>query len=398
MRRAAEVLRQAGFALRIHRTSAAGSARKLAQAAAREGAEAVIVCGGDGTIHEAINGLAPGETMDNLTHTLTGIALSQAGLDRKTRFATLALIVGSNAPDVDIVSRLGGSVAYLQYHRGITHSFLGVTLLAAVLTALIYYPGRRARPKPSAPPLDGRWLFGVCWIATLGHLLLDFTNAYGIRPFLPFSGRWYAWGIMPIVDPLLLLVLAAGLGLPVVFRLVSEEVGAAKPGYRRGAIAVLAVLVLLWGLRDAAHRRVLNLLGSENYGEAAPLRLGAFPTAINPFAWTGVAETDSAFYLLGASAFDSTVDTDRPEVFHKPESSPALQAALQTPLGRVFSNFARFPWAQVDANEDGFEVRIRDLRFAGSSPQRAVFVATIELDRNLALRSESFSFAGQRTD
>jgi inner membrane protein len=337
--------------------------------------------------------------MDNLTHTLTGIALSQAGLNRKTRFATLALIVGSNAPDVDIVSRLGGSVAYLQYHRGITHSFLGVTVLAAVLTALIYYPGRRARSKPSAPRLDGRWLFGVCWIATLGHLLLDFTNAYGIRPFLPFSGKWYAWGIMPIVDPLLLLVLAAGLGLPALLRLVSEEVGAHKPGYRGGAIAALVVLLLLWGLRDATHRRVLNLLSSENYGEAAALRVGAFPIAINPFAWTGVVETDSAFYVLGASALDSAVDTDRAEVFHKPEPSPALEAALQTRLGRVFSDFARFSWAQVEANEDGFEVTIRDLRFAGSSPQqRAAFVATIELDRNLGLRSESFSFVGKSSE
>jgi diacylglycerol kinase (ATP) len=60
IRRAAEVLRRAGFDLKIQRTSAAGSARKLAQAAAREGAETVIVCGGDGTINEVINGLAPG--------------------------------------------------------------------------------------------------------------------------------------------------------------------------------------------------------------------------------------------------------------------------------------------------------------------------------------------------
>ncbi|HEY6292727.1 MAG TPA: metal-dependent hydrolase [Terriglobia bacterium] len=332
--------------------------------------------------------------MDNLTHTLTGIALSQAGLNRKTRFATLALILGSNAPDVDIVARFGGSTAYLEYHRGITHSLVGLTGLAFVLTALIYFPGRRLKPKPFAPSLDGRWLLVLCSIALLCHLLLDFTNAYGVRPLMPFSGRWYAWDIMPILDPLLLLVLAAGLGLPAVLRLVSEEVGAQKTGYQRGAIMGLVVMVLLWGLRDINHRRVLALLGSSNYGGEPPLRLGAFPT-LGPFLWMGVIETDTAFHVLEASALANDVADEHAEVFHKPEPSPVLDVALHTHLGRVFMNFARFPWAQVDENPDGYEVRIRDLRFGSGSP--GLFQARIELDRNLRSRSESFSFMGEPT-
>ena len=144
--------------------------------------------------------------MDNITHTLTAVALSQAGLNRKTRYATLALLVGSNLPDIDIVARLGGSAAYLNYHRGITHSILGVVTLGALLAATIYYLGRKASPpnKRSVPPLDGPWLLAICLISTAGHVLMDFTNAYGVRPFMPFSGRWYAWDIMFIFDPLLL--------------------------------------------------------------------------------------------------------------------------------------------------------------------------------------------------
>ena len=64
--------------------------------------------------------------MDNLTHTLTAVALSHAGLRRKTRFATLTLIAAANLPDVDIISRFWGSATYLKYHRGFTHSILGV--------------------------------------------------------------------------------------------------------------------------------------------------------------------------------------------------------------------------------------------------------------------------------
>ncbi len=131
--------------------------------------------------------------MDNLTHTLTALALSQAGLNRKTRFATLALVVGANLPDLDLLSRWGGSLAYLKYHRGIAHSILGVTILAALLTGGLYYIARRfPTAKKAGPTLHPRWLLGICWIATASNLALDFTNSYGVRPFLPFSNRWYA--------------------------------------------------------------------------------------------------------------------------------------------------------------------------------------------------------------
>jgi len=330
--------------------------------------------------------------MDNLTHTLTGIALSQAGLNRKTRFATLALILGSNAPDIDLVSGIRGSTPYLEYHRGITHSFVGVTALALILALGIYLAGRKVKPKPSGPPLNARWLLAVCWIATLGHLLLDFTNQYGVRPLSPFSGRWYAWDIMPIFDPILWLIFALGLGLPSLLRMVSEEVGAGRPGYRRGALLALVGMLVLWGLRDVNHRRVLTELASNNYGQEPALHLGAFPT-LNPVDWSCVVETDSAYYLLPASALDTDVDAANAESLHKPELSPALDAAMKSHVGRVFMNFARFPWAQVEEDQDGYEVRIRDLRFGGAPLGR--FEATIDLDRNLAVRDQSFSFTGQ---
>jgi inner membrane protein len=334
-------------------------------------------------------------TLDNLTHTLTGLALSQAGLNRKTRFATLALVLGANLPDVDLLTRFAGAETYLKYHRGIAHSLLGVVVLGTLLAGIIYHFGRKAAPKKSAPPLHGRWLLALCLLATFSNLLLDFTNAYGVRPFLPFSGRWYAWDIMFILDPLLLLLLAVGLGVSLLLRLVSEEVGAKRPRFRGGAIFALCSLVLLCVIRDFAHRRVLGMLDSHTYAQENPLRVAAFPTPLNPFEWIGVVETDTVFHVLAANALRDDVDAERTRVFRKAEPSPALDAAMKTRTAALFLDFARFPWARVLETEDGFKVTLQDLRHASFTPQRWGFRVDIELDKNLHVRSESLRFSAE---
>src|SRR5207248_11360495 len=60
--------------------------------------------------------------MDDLTHSLTGLMFSRAGLNRFHPRASLILIMAANAPDVDIVSWFGGPLTYLEYHRGLAHS------------------------------------------------------------------------------------------------------------------------------------------------------------------------------------------------------------------------------------------------------------------------------------
>src|SRR5271157_4894263 len=95
--------------------------------------------------------------MDNVTHTLTAVAISQTGLNRRTRFATLTLILAANAPDIDIVCGLKDSVTYLKYHRGISHSLIGITVLALILWGSISWVGKKVAPKPGLP-LNSRWL------------------------------------------------------------------------------------------------------------------------------------------------------------------------------------------------------------------------------------------------
>src|SRR5579884_3499420 len=174
--------------------------------------------------------------MDPLTHALTGVALSRAGLNRWYPAATGLLVVASEAPDVDIAWLSRGPFTYFVHHRAITHAFVAAPVLAAAVSLLF------CTVRPSWRKFG--WGFVLSLIGVLGHLLLDWTNAYGIRFFLPFSQHWYSLDLTNVVDPWLWAVLLiAALG-PLLGRLVSSEMGAAGGKGRGLAIFALLFIVL----------------------------------------------------------------------------------------------------------------------------------------------------------
>lgn len=116
--------------------------------------------------------------MDNVTHSLTGLALSRAGLQRFCPRAVWLLVLAANAPDGDIIFAGQGGFSYLQHHRGYTHSLLGAPLMAALTVLVIAGVFRERLPWLRA------WL--LCLLGLASHLLLDWTNSYGIRLLLPF--------------------------------------------------------------------------------------------------------------------------------------------------------------------------------------------------------------------
>lgn len=61
MRRVAAVLEGAGIGATLLPTTAPGSARDLARSAYQQGLRLILVCGGDGTLNEVLNGITPGE-------------------------------------------------------------------------------------------------------------------------------------------------------------------------------------------------------------------------------------------------------------------------------------------------------------------------------------------------
>src|SRR6476646_9199715 len=157
--------------------------------------------------------------MDNLTHTLFGATLARTPLGRAGRGTLAALVIASNAPDVDIVAASGGARTYLAWHRGPTHGPLGVVGLGLV-TAGVVWTGRAAidrkwpkRDGSNRPETDASFwmLASLSMIGILLHILMDLPTSYGTRLLSPFNWRWFAFDWLPIVDIYLMMALVAGL-------------------------------------------------------------------------------------------------------------------------------------------------------------------------------------------
>ena len=131
--------------------------------------------------------------MDNLTHSLFGLTLARTPIGRAGRGTTAALLLASNAPDIDvIVTAHGGATSYLDLHRGPTHGPLGVAGLALVVAALVWAGRARLGRASGEPPASFVSLWTVAAIGVLFHILMDLPTSYGTRLLSPFSWTYAA--------------------------------------------------------------------------------------------------------------------------------------------------------------------------------------------------------------
>jgi inner membrane protein len=330
--------------------------------------------------------------MDNLTHTLYGLTLAKTGLNRMAPGATSTLLIGANLPDIDAVSLFKGKIIYLEYHRGITHSLFGTVLEAAFLASVVWYIGSQVSRKKTSRYWWKLYLLSL--IALGSHLILDFTNSYGTRLFLPFSDRWLAWDIVFIVDPWIWLILVLGVGLPFLFGLINQEIGAKPARYSRAATVCLFLITAYWVSKDVSHRIAIAELKQNTYSTGPPLRVGAMPEIFDPLAWDGIVETESAYHFaeVGWRVFQNRFESRNGKLYHKVEQVEIVEAARKGVQAQIFLNFARFPLFRIEPTAQGYEVFLSDLRFEFSTRRRRGFVLTTEMDEHLQIISEKFSF------
>jgi inner membrane protein len=280
------------------------------------------------------------------------------------------------------VAGFWGPVAGFAHHRGITHTFLGAPFMALAVTLIVYAVhsagSLRTRPKErKGPPVRWGFVWLCALIADFSHILLDYTNNYGVRPFFPFQPHWYSRDIVFIFDPVLFLALLLGLVLPAIFGLVDSEMTRRRPVFRgRGfAIAALVAVVLLWSLRNAEHAHAIELARNAPPTSEPLLRVAAEPYAFDPFHWRVIAETPNTYQTADVHTIGDRLDWD-PDVVDKPPVTPAVAAAKQSYLGRVYEDWSSWPLTEdvgpmpapgeeVPALEPGWRtVEFSDMRFS----------------------------------
>jgi inner membrane protein len=347
--------------------------------------------------------------VDNLAHALVGAALGRAVADRRVPASGWIGAIAANAPDWSEFL-IGfrperGSSAYYSMHRGITHSFFGAVIetmgIAAVMWGLTTL-WRRKRGMSVSPG----WILALVGVAVVSHLYLDWQGSYGLRPFLPWSGRWTYADWVAIVDPLywllplvalawgaerhwrdlipyvllaalitVLLVRADGVATwlrVACFSIVTiGTVGwvthwfgvSRRQRAAAWAIALLAVYAGAQGIASQTAKRDAQRAAVARFGSRA--QSAALTRIGTPFQWT----------LILASA-DSVAGPDWAIARHL--NDPWVRRALsESPSGRAFGDFARFLAAEVDSAPTGVTVTLRDARYA-LPPETGWGVITVE--------------------
>lgn len=305
--------------------------------------------------------------MDNLTHTLTALVLSRAGFEKSTPGATLALVLASNLPDLDLLFALQGSATYLQHHRDVSHSVVGAPLLALALAAGL----RLAYRKSRFLPLLIASLTGVAV-----HVIMDLWTSYGTRVLAPFDRTFYTWDLVFILDPWLLLLLLATLLLAL--RL---------PTPSRVATAGLGLLLAYVGGRAVLHQQAIEE-GIARVPGGSVVRAAALPNPVDPFRWRLIADTGSAYFSGEVRLNAPGTPLVRREKL--PETAVVARLRETSDVAATFLQFSTFPWLEVAETGAGTEVVFRDLRF--ERPGRESFAARVVVAPDGRIRSEAFRF------
>ena len=306
--------------------------------------------------------------MDTATHLLTSLGVAGLGqnipyiAEEDTRKSVLwAAILGSQAPDFDVLYRLQGELGYLEFHRGYSHSLPALLVIPLVVTLAL---------RVFYPRLSRTLVFLVALASTALHIFLDLLTSYGTLAFWPFSNQRFGWDILMIIDPFILLVCAIAIW-----------------ARRKTLHSPTAVFTTMFGiiglyilLRTGIHYQAVNLVQSQYPGEP-PRRVSVLPGfGLNIWHFVVDPKNGKDPIVVG------TVDFSRGKVMEEQRfqitGGPVVAAAQQSPAGQVFTNFARHPLDVVEETTEGYQVTWIDLRYhylGGRQPFRAY----ANLDKNL---------------
>jgi inner membrane protein len=287
--------------------------------------------------------------MDIITHGLVGMVIGATAKDfpvnRKIFWLVCAL-----APDLDMLSGLGGSIAYYSYHRRILHGLPGAMILILLLSFLYT---RYSRGKIT----QGLFISGT---AIFSHLFLDVATSFGTSLLYPFSSQDYMLDLVFAFD----LWLAGGLIVCLVAGCIFSR------GRRVAALAgMIFMACYLVGCLFCRHWAMKQLDSEIAAGRLASEKAAVLPQPYSPTHWAGYVTTPEGTWAGRFSIFAPT----NPDLhlFPLPHRNVLLKIADQTESARRFLAFARFPHVEEVESHDRVTFIYTDLRFSFSGVERS---------------------------
>lgn len=238
--------------------------------------------------------------MDSLTHIALGACMGEAFLDRKLgKKAMLWGALAQSIPDIDFLASFWMNTSNnLLAHRGFTHSFLFVAIVAVFFALMAE---RWHRPHNIS---FKKWLLffgGVIFI----HVFIDAFNNYGVGWFEPFSHQRISFNSIYVADPFFSIWPGIALVMLIVLKhsSVKQRIRWSMMGLGLGAVYLLYCLVN----KSMMDRDVKHILKDQNVHYS---RYFSTPTAFQNWLWYVVAGNDSGYYVGFRSVFDSKKKID----------------------------------------------------------------------------------------
>jgi inner membrane protein len=215
--------------------------------------------------------------MDTLTHALSGALLARATAPREAspqslRQRVVAGFLACASPDLDSVAALAGPVAFLENHRGVTHSLVALPLWALLCSYLL--------AKILREPRGWRALYPVTAMSLALHIAGDLITTYGTMIFAPLSDWRAQIGTTFIIDLWFSGIIVAGLA-------ASWTLRRSPRSGRWAAVAACAILAGYVGFQYLQKEKAVAF--GERYAREHGIRgasVNVQPRPVSPFNWT----------------------------------------------------------------------------------------------------------------
>jgi inner membrane protein len=280
--------------------------------------------------------------MDPVTHGLTGALIAEAGFTQRLGNRARWLLPGvAMFPDIDIIYRIGGLPTYLENHRGLTHSFIGILAFGALIGSVI------ARFDEERRYIS--WISASC-VALFSHQVLDLITSYGTVALYPFSRTRFYLDWVFIID----LFLTGIILLSLIFSRHRKSDRAA----RVGLVIASAYIGFCVVNHEVALIQIKNTLAQNGISYKT---IAAVPQPGQALRWSGIIDTGPHYYQITFNNYRTPSPNFDP--YKKSTGSIWEQRARNTELAQLYYWFARYPVVEEYVQNRSHIVEFSDLRF-----------------------------------